>query len=187
MRNARRFRPTTFGSGQIVSVIEVGFPARFLRRGFWLYVWEVNPGPGQELVYYVGRTGDSSSPNAQSPFVRMGQHLGSSDNSNMLKKHILSTTGLKPDCCHSFRLLAHGPILREATNMKRHVPRRNRMAALECALAEDLREAGYNVANDVRCRHEVDDSLRAEVRRAFSKSLARLRRQLPHPRRCAQF
>ena len=36
-----------------------------LRRGFWLYVWEITT-PNGEKVLYVGRTGDSSSPNAQS-------------------------------------------------------------------------------------------------------------------------
>ncbi len=43
-----------------------------LRRGFWLYVWEVVPKDGA-AVLYVGMTGDSSSPNAQSPFTRLGQ------------------------------------------------------------------------------------------------------------------
>jgi hypothetical protein len=41
-----------------------------LRRGFWLYVWEVIA-PTREGFLYVGRTGDSSSANAQSPFNRM--------------------------------------------------------------------------------------------------------------------
>lgn len=53
----------------------VAFDGAFLRRGFWLYVWEVVAPDGAEYLY-VGRTGDSSSPYAQSPFVRMGQHLG---------------------------------------------------------------------------------------------------------------
>ena len=44
-----------------------------LERGFWLYVWVID-GAGDTL-HYVGRTGDSSSSNAQSPFNRMGQHL----------------------------------------------------------------------------------------------------------------
>jgi hypothetical protein len=44
---------------------------RTLQRGFWLYVWEVTTPNGAKLLY-VGRTGDSSSINAQSPFNRMG-------------------------------------------------------------------------------------------------------------------
>ncbi len=42
----------------------VQFDGAFLRRGFWLYVWEVTVPNGATIVY-VGRTGDSSSPNAQ--------------------------------------------------------------------------------------------------------------------------
>lgn len=53
----------------------VEFDGAFLQRGFWLYVWRVIA-PNSTEVLYVGRTGDSSSPNAQSPFNRMGQHLG---------------------------------------------------------------------------------------------------------------
>jgi len=59
-----------------------------LQRGFWLYVWEVTPADKAPL-YYVGRTGDSSSTNAQSPFNRMGQHLGFAKNSNMLRRHLM--------------------------------------------------------------------------------------------------
>jgi hypothetical protein len=46
-----------------------------LERGYWLFVWEIITSDG-ELLLYVGRTGDSSSPDAQSPFVRMGRHVG---------------------------------------------------------------------------------------------------------------
>jgi hypothetical protein len=51
------------------------FDGKLLQRGFWLYVWEITAAD-HEVFYYVGRTGDSSSPNAQSPFNRMSQHLG---------------------------------------------------------------------------------------------------------------
>ena len=64
------------------AVHELQFDGSVLRRGFWLYVWEVIP-VGQAPVYYVERTGDSSSTNAQSPFNRMGQHLGFAKNSNI--------------------------------------------------------------------------------------------------------
>lgn len=51
------------------------FDGRILQCGFWLYVWKITPRTGPAF-HYVGRTGDSSSFNAQSPFNRMGQHLG---------------------------------------------------------------------------------------------------------------
>ena len=49
------------------------FDGHLLNRGFWLYVWLIK-GPQSHHVY-VGRTGDSSSPHASSPFKRIGQHL----------------------------------------------------------------------------------------------------------------
>ena len=64
-----------------LAIHEVRFEGGILQRGFWLYVWEVTPAD-QAPLYYVGRTGDSSSTNAQSPFNRMGQHLGFAKNSN---------------------------------------------------------------------------------------------------------
>jgi hypothetical protein len=42
---------------------ELSFGGGLLERGFWLYVWEISPPQGPAL-YYVGRTGDSSSTNA---------------------------------------------------------------------------------------------------------------------------
>jgi hypothetical protein len=39
-------------------------------------------------MLYVGRTGDSSSPDAQSPFNRMGQHLAFAKNRSMLRNHL---------------------------------------------------------------------------------------------------
>lgn len=51
-------------------VHELTFTGSFLRRGFWLYAWVIIAADHQVYVY-VGRTGDSSSLNAQSPFSRM--------------------------------------------------------------------------------------------------------------------
>jgi hypothetical protein len=63
------------------STYTVSLGGGFLVRGFWIYVWEVRD-PEGSVMLYVGRTGDSSSPNAQSPFNRMGQHLGFAKNSS---------------------------------------------------------------------------------------------------------
>lgn len=86
---------------------EMRFSGGLLKRGFWLYVWEVVPTNGTP-VFYVGRTGDLSSINAQSPFNRMGQHLGFAKNSNMLRKY-LGKNQISPEECE-FRLVALGPI-----------------------------------------------------------------------------
>ena len=49
------------------------FDGHLLARGFWLYIWEIKGASSHHV--YVGRTGDTSSPHAQSPFKRVGQHL----------------------------------------------------------------------------------------------------------------
>lgn len=152
----------------------VSITGEFLARGFWLYVWEVKPTKGKPL-FYVGRTGDSSSPNAQSPFVRMGQHLGYLKNACMLRNH-LGKAGVDPEDCE-FRMIAHGPILPEAKpkTMKEHRLRRDRIAALEKALECSMSQAGYNVMNEVKCRVKVEPKLLERVLRAFSKDFKGLK------------
>jgi hypothetical protein len=136
-----------------------------LQRGFWLYVWEVTAPNGAKSLY-VGRTGDSSSINAQSPFNRMGQHLGTTKTSSMLRNH-LDSRELAPEQC-TFRLVARGPILAEANERKTHYERRDIIGALEKGLAEGLSAAGYDVMNTVHCRKPLDERLYAEVRAAFA-------------------
>ncbi len=145
--------------------LTLNFDGELLQRGFWLYVWEIIT-PHNTLLYYVGRTGDSSSINAQSPFNRMGQHLGFNDKSNVLRRH-LKGKSIDPDSC-SFRLVAHGPILKEATTKDEHRKRRDSIAAMEKALADQMTAAGYNVINKVNCRKKLDESKFAPVRTAFA-------------------
>jgi hypothetical protein len=149
----------------------VGFDGGSLRRGFWLYVWEVTASSG-ERVYYVGRTGDSSTPNAQSPFNRMGQHLGFLKNQNMLRRH-LGARNVDPDQC-KFRLVAHGPILDEAETWDDHCARRDVVAALEEALEKTMRAVGYDVMNIVRSRKPLDKLLFGRVRDAFATEFPEL-------------
>ena len=148
------------------STYTVSLDGGFLARGFWIYVWEVRD-PEGSVMLYVGRTGDSSSPNAQSPFNRMGQHLGFATNSSMLRNH-LQGRDVSPDLC-SFRLVAHGPILPEAEDWKSHVIRWDLAAAVEKQLAEDCAAAGYDVLNSVASGKKLDDELYAPVRAAFTE------------------
>lgn len=148
------------------------FNGQVLQRGFWLYVWEIRPPDGTTL-HYVGRTGDSSSPNAQSPFNRMGQHLGFNDKSNVLRRR-LEKTGIAPETCE-LRLVAHGPILPEAATVEEHRPARDIVAAMEKALANAMRHAGYNVVNDVACTKPLDAARFATVREAFATHFPRLK------------
>ena len=81
-----------------------------LRRGFWLYVWEITTPDGKEVLY-VGRTGDNSSPYAQSLFNRLGQNLGTLANASMVRNN-LEKRGIDPAQCQ-FRMVGHGPIFDE--------------------------------------------------------------------------
>ncbi len=151
----------------------VALDGRTLKRGFWLYGWEVTT-PDGEVLIYVGRTGDSSSANAQSPFNRMGQHLGFLKTSSMLRNH-LSKRNVAPEDC-TFRLVAHGPILDETDSMDEHKVRRDLIGALEKKLAEDLDDAGYEVMNTVNCLKPLDEDMYKPVRAAFAAEFSKLTR-----------
>lgn len=149
----------------------LSFGGDLLRRGFWLYAWEVTA-PGRGRVYYVGRTGDSSSSYAQFPFNRMGQHLGFNAGSNMMRKR-LRAMGIAPEECR-FRLVAHGPVTGEAATDDQHRRARDTVAALEKALADALLAAGYEVINKVCCQKPLDERLFKKVRAAFSSHFKNL-------------
>ena len=150
--------------------LELNFNGELLQRGFWLYVWEIQT-PEKTILYYVGRTGDSSSNNAQSPFNRMGQHL-SFKKGNMLRRH-LEDKNIDPETC-SFSLIAHGPILKEAKTRDEHRKRRDSIAAMEKALADEMTAVGYDVINTVNCRRKLDAKKFASVRAAFALHFKRL-------------
>jgi hypothetical protein len=150
----------------------LAFSGQILQRGFWLYIWEATTKSGKSYLY-VGRTGDSSSQNAQSPFNRMGQHLGSAPNSSMLRKHLVKS-GIDPLKCH-LRLVSHGPIYQEHKNETIHFARRDKTAALEKALAESMTAVGYNVLNTVRSRHEYDSKMLKVIISEFAGNFPRLK------------
>ncbi len=153
---------------------ELTFDGGILQRGFWLYVWEIIH-PSGDRLYYVGRTGDSSSTNAQSPFNRMGQHLGFVETSCMLRRH-LRTHHVEPEAC-TFRLVSVGPLEAEsrAEGRAEHDERRDRVAALERALAEALHGAGCQVMNTVRSRKQLNADDFNLVKQAFRSAFPFLR------------
>jgi hypothetical protein len=156
-----------------VATQELIFNGQLLRRGFWLYVWEITDANGQ--FYYVGRTGDSSSLNAQSPFARMGQHLGFKAESNALRRQLVAKSVTPEEC--TFRLVAHGPIMAEGATKMEHCLRRDQIAAMEKALACAMVEAGYQVLNSVSCRIPLDEEGFLRVRKAFSLRFPKLVRR----------
>jgi len=151
---------------------ELNISGELLQRGFWLYVWVIQT-PKKQFLYYIGRTGDSSSINAQSPFNRMGQHLGFHKNSNVLRRY-LKKKKVTPESC-SFRLVSHGPILKESKNKDVYLKRRDIIAAMEKALADEMTAAGYDVINTVHCRKKLNDVKFAPVRDAFAKHFRMLK------------
>ena len=94
---------------------------------------------------YVGRTGDSSSPHASSPFNRIGQHLDFRDTAkgNFLAKR-LKEANVNPKKS-TFKMLALGPLFLEQKTFELHVPFRDQMATFEYELANYLRDEGYSV------------------------------------------
>jgi hypothetical protein len=153
---------------------QLAFDGRLLARGFWLYIWEINA-KDRAPLYYVGRTGDSSSLKAQSPFNRMGQHLGFKRASNALRRQ-LEGKGVIPENC-TFRLVARGPIMEEGTTEEEHRPRRDKIAAMEKALACAMADAGYDVMNKVTCNIPLNEAAFAHVLTAFSECFPRLQKK----------
>jgi hypothetical protein len=148
------------------------FPGALLERGFWLYVWRIESLEAEYL--YVGRTGDSSSPNAVAPYQRMAQHLGQQKHQNALRRH-LEKNDVRPENC-AFQFIAYGPIYPQAADMAAHRPPRDTVAALEKALADALKTAGYNVLNRIDSRKPLDPVLFTEVRAAFAHDFPALHR-----------
>ncbi|TAK56752.1 hypothetical protein EPO17_03765 [Patescibacteria group bacterium] len=122
---------------------EMSFDGNILARGFWLYVWDIRSSARRCL--YVGRTGDSSSANASSPFRRIGQHLDDRPKAkaNAIARH-LRTAGIEPTKC-TFKMIGIGPIFPEQTDFARHKIYRDKVAALEHQLAQHLRGRGLEV------------------------------------------
>jgi hypothetical protein len=112
----------------------MSFQGELLRRGFWLYVWSIKGDQSHHL--YVGRTGDSSSPNASSPFNRIGQHLDTRSNAkgNSLARHLRSA-GIDSERC-TFEMIAIGPIDPEQKTFEEHRPIHDITAALACIIHE---------------------------------------------------
>jgi hypothetical protein len=137
------------------------FDGALLGRGFWLYVWRITD--GERSVLYVGRTGDSSSPHAASPFARIGQHLDARPKAkgNALAKQ-LRRAGLPPERC-TFEMVAVGPLFPEQEDMDLHVVVRDRVAAHERALADHLRVAGYDVLGSHPREAPFDATLHDEI------------------------
>lgn len=139
----------------------LSFGGAVLERGFWLYVWRVTC--GSQVFLYIGRTGDSSSRFAASPFNRIGQHLDlrTKASANMLLRHVRSRS-LDPQRC-SYKLIAVGPVFPEQKDLESHRKHRDIVAPLEAALAQHLRAKGHDVCGKHSSKHPLDQALFRQV------------------------
>lgn len=136
------------------------FSGQLLARGYWIYVWRIRY--RSKHLFYVGRTGDSSSVNAASPFSRLSRHLESRANSksNSLYR-ALQRHGLKPELA-KYEMLAFGPLYPETKDKAKHRDRRDAIAAIEYALAEDLKQSGFTVIGyHQKSRAQIDKSTKS--------------------------
>jgi hypothetical protein len=142
-------------------VYKMSFDGQVLKRGFWLYIWKISTSRRKYL--YVGRTGDSSSANAASPFNRIGQHLDFRENAkgNAMAKRLIEK-GIDPSKCE-FEMLAIGPIFPEQNTKENHYPVRDTIAALECALSEELKKRKYMVLGTHTSRKSLNKQLFEKV------------------------
>ena len=154
------------------STYTLTFNGSMTERGFWLYVWRVASSDNRELLY-VGMTGDTSSPNAASPFGRMGQHLDPKSLGNALLQYLGTYRVAAKDC--KFELISHGPLFCEAPNMGEHKGPWSRVSSVEKELRDALVRAGYEVMNLVGSRQPLDTELWEQVRTAFAKHFPKLR------------
>ena len=140
----------------------MSFSGRLLARGFWLYVWDVRTPKARCL--YVGRTGDSASPFASSPFRRIGQHLEMKPNAkgNALARQPKAAGFDCSEC--TFEMIAIGPLFPEQKTWKDHLPIRDHVAALERSVADDLRLRGYWVVGTHPPKKAPDEALMSEIR-----------------------
>ncbi|NMH60319.1 hypothetical protein [Alteromonas ponticola] len=134
------------------------FSGQVLERGFWLYVWKICY--ESNSYFYVGRTGDSSSPNAASPFNRIGQHLDfrmNAKGSSMAKR--LKQAGIDP-VRSEFEMIALGPFFEEQSDFEAHKPKRDFMATLEVEAANFLsKRCGQTVLGVHYKSAEVPDDM----------------------------
>lgn len=147
----------------------LSFRGPLLQRGFWLYTWEISH--EAHKMYYVGRTGDSSSKNANSPFSRVGMHFDIRPNAkaNSLLRR-LKSEGLSPDACE-YRMVAVGPLYPEQADFEAHKPYRNIVATLEHELAKTLLSRGLKVLGKHHPSAALDEALFQHVLKEIDSAL----------------
>ena len=146
----------------MLPIYTLSFDGKILTRGFWLYIWKITS--SGKTYLYVGRTGESSSANAASPFTRVSRHLDFRANAkgNSLARR-LDEKGVAVSECR-FEMISLGPIFAEQEDFPAHRPYRDKMATLEFEAAAFLRELGFDVLGIHRQGSAVEKALLSEVK-----------------------
>lgn len=147
------------------------FDGALLKRGFWLYVCRI--AYGRRSVLYVGRTGDSSSAHASSPFTRIGQHLGENTRNNSLTSQLKKAKLIRERC--RFEMVAAGPLFPEQ-KPERHKSVRDKVGALEWALADHLKDAGHTVIGNHPSPARCNQKMLKQICRLVDSKLGALKR-----------
>ena len=140
----------------------MAFDGELLKRGFWLYVWEILFN-GEKYIF-IGRTGNSSSANAASPFNRVSQHFDFRETAkgNTLARR-LRENNIDPDASN-FRMIALGPIFQEQKSVDTHKQYRDQMATLEYEIASYLKWQGFEVIGKYQKGSSIDQTLLNELK-----------------------
>lgn len=156
-----------------MDVFTAQLEGELLKRGFWIYVWQITSKDGKK-VYYVGRTGDSSSCNAASPFSRLSAHLDIRRNArgNSMYRRLMEAD-ISPVSAR-FKLCAYGPIFNEQANWDDHVKYRDQAAEIEYAVVKWLNSKGATVIGNHaknRLREKLDPIFQDFVQHLEAKLL----------------
>jgi hypothetical protein len=144
-----------------IKSFQMSFDGGVLQRGFWIYVWRITNSSREWL--YVGRTGDSSSKYASSPFSRIGQHLDfrTKAKGNAMARQ-LKQVGIDP-LDSKFEMIAVGPIFDEQSDFDSHKPIRDIMSGIEKKVALILRDRNYTVIGKHQSKSVPDPKILGTV------------------------
>jgi hypothetical protein len=140
----------------------MAFDGELLKRGFWLYVWKILF--NREKYIYLGRTGNSPSASAASPFNRVSQHL---DLRETAKGDTLARRLREVDIdpyASNFCMIALGPFFQEQKSEDTHKEYRDQMATLEYEIASYLKWQGFEVLGQYQKGSAIDQTLLNELK-----------------------
>ena len=147
--------------------VTVTLDGAMLRRGFWLYVWEITTPDGKEVLY-VGRTGTTHRPTPSHSSTGSGRTLGRWQTPAWFGTTLRSGASIPLGVSSAWSATAPSSTRSPTKDFAAHKPIRDKVGAIEKKLAEDLVAVGYDVMNQVRWNTPLDPELYEPVRAAFA-------------------